>query len=197
MLSLAIMVINAGWFGTERICYLRAFRGQSITAPELGRFTRAFIMRYAVLGLIVVVPFVLLLLPAFLDTRSEGPRTDLLVAMVILITIVDLALTFVTPALAFSTRRVRGAIGIGLRMIRSEWPRSAWYILVPPLTVVFVGQTISRVTDVGIAGQAFAGVLAPLVNLWFKGATAAFYLRRHEVGDDGAAFEERHQTQPF
>ncbi len=37
---------------------------------------------------------------------------------------------------------------------------------------------------VGLAASAGAGLL----NLWFKGAAAAFYLRRVEVGNEGAAF---------
>src|SRR3989442_10207954 len=47
----------------------------------------------------------------------------------------DFALTFVTPALAFTTRSAWRALGIGLAMIRQTWPRSALYVLCPPLAL--------------------------------------------------------------
>ena len=47
----------------------------------------------------------------------------------------DVALTFVTPALAFRTRRVGEAVSLGLRMIRSDWPSCAAYVLAPPLAL--------------------------------------------------------------
>lgn len=108
--------------------------------------------------------------------------------MYVLWVVTDVSLTFVTPALAFSTRRVRRALAIGLRMIRSEWPVSAWYVLVPPLAAVLIVQILTRTSDVPVGIQLLTSAFATLLNLWFKGATAAFYLRRHDVGDDGAAF---------
>jgi hypothetical protein len=103
--------------------------------------------------------------------------------------VIDLALTFATPALAFSTRTATEALRMGLRMLRDHWPRTAWYALMPPLAVVVLlrvaqAQETSRVVVI-------LSVFGALLNLWFKGATAAFYLRNVEVGNTGAAFLER------
>jgi hypothetical protein len=182
------LLVTAGWIGTERICYLRAFRGKPIRAGELWRLTRAFLVRYAVLGLLLFVLFIPLGVLAYSRVLSDDPRQVTIVGMYVLWVLVDVALTFVTPALAFSTRRVRRALAIGLRMIRSEWPSSAWYVLVPPLAAQLVVQIVTRTADVGIGVQLLTSTVATLLKLWFKGAAAAFYLRRHEVGDDGAAF---------
>ena len=192
-LVLVSLMVTVGWVGTERICYLRAFRGKQIRVGELWRLTRAFLGRYAVLGMVVAVPLIAILIGvAITDTLTGSPSErwlgGFLVAMYVIFAFVDFALTFVTPALAFSTRRVRRALAIGLGMIRSEWPSSAWYVLVPPLAAVSIAQILTRTSDVGIGVQLLTSAFATLLNLWFKGATAAFYLRRHEVGDDGAAF---------
>lgn len=192
-LGLASLLVTVGWVGTERICYLGAFRGKQIRVRELWRLTRAFLGRYLVLGMVMAIPvFVLVIGVALTDALTEWPSERLvggfLVALYVVIAFVDLALTFVTPALAFSTRRVRQALGIGLRMIRSEWPASAWYVLVPPLAAVLIAQILTRTSDVPVGMLLLTSAFATLLNLWFKGATAAFYLRRHDVGDDGAAF---------
>jgi hypothetical protein len=182
------LLVTAGWIGTERICYLRAFRGKSIRAGELWRLTRAFLVRYAVLGLLLFVLFIPLGALAYSRVLSDDPRQVTIVGMYVLWVLVDVALTFVTPALAFSTRRVRRALAIGLQMVRSEWPSSAWYVLVPPLAAVFIAQILTRTSGVAIGVQLLTSAFATLLNLWFKGATAAFYLRRHDVGNDGSAF---------
>ena len=192
-LGLASLLVTVGWVGTERICYLRAFRGKQIRVRDLWRPTRAFLGRYLVLGMVLAIPVIPLVIGVTIaDVLTEFPRERLLgaylVALYIVVAFVDLALTFVTPALAFSTRRVRQALGIGLKMIRSEWPASAWCVLVPPLAAVLIAQILTRTSDVPVGLLLLTSAFATLLNLWFKGATAAFYLRRHDVGDDGAAF---------
>jgi hypothetical protein len=183
VLGAVVVIAGIGWVGTERIAYLRAFRGKSMTVSDLSRFTREYIGRYALLG----ITFLLVTVPAFFAFR-RGSHLGFLVVFYAMIAIIDVALTFVTPALAFTTRRVRSALRIGLGMIRSEWPSSALYVLAPPLAAVFLAQSLSRWAHVGIAGAMIASAIATLANLCFKGATAAFYLRRHDVGDDGSAF---------
>jgi hypothetical protein len=192
-LGLTSLLVTVGWVGTERICYLRAFRGKPIQVRELWRLTGAFLGRYLELGMIMAIPVIVLVIGvAITDALTEFPSERLvgafLVALYIVIAFVDVALTFVTPALAFSTRRVRHALDIGLRMIRSGWPASAWYVLVPPLAAVLIAQILTRTSDVPVGMLLLTSAFATLLNLWFKGATAAFYLRRHDVGDDGAAF---------
>jgi hypothetical protein len=195
-LVLVILALQAGWVGTERICYLRAFRGKPIRAAELWRLTRAFVIRYCALAMAVGIPLIVVLTVLSLTgvlagVSSEGSLGPSLIVLYAFSVVVDVALTFVTPALAFTTRKVRHGLRIGLGMIRQEWPSSAWYVLVPPLAALFVFQTLTRLREVGFGGQMVLSALATLLNLWFKGATAAFYLRRNDVGDDGAAFIPR------
>ena len=101
--------------------------------------------------------------------------------------IVDFALTFVTPELAFSTRSVRTALKAGLAMIGREWPRSAPYVLVPPLAIWIVFRAVPRSQFHGPVAVT-ASVASGLVGFAFKGAIARYYLRQHPTGEDGAAF---------
>jgi hypothetical protein len=71
--------------------------------------------------------------------------------------------------------------------LRDEWPKSAGYALVPPLAILISLQTLPE-SALGKFGNLVLGGFSVLLNLWFKGATAAFYLRHHDVGDTGAAF---------
>jgi hypothetical protein len=197
LVGLMVSVLYAGWVGTERICYLRVQRGHPIAVGELRRLTIAFVMRYATLGLVIGLPFA----PIFVWVgfkSAEGERfVPGLVVTYLISVVVDVCLTFVTPALAFTTRRVRYALWLGLRMIRTEWPRCLWYVLVPPLAVLIVVQLLGRGGDLGVAVQLIVSIVAALLNLWFKGATAAFYLRRYEPEDEknGAAFLPRFPVQ--
>jgi hypothetical protein len=187
-LALPVLLFNVGWVGTERIWYLRAFRGRGIGSGEILRFTRAFFGRFARLGVLILAPLIPLI--AFAENRELFPWLVSLVWVPL-----DFALTFVTPALTYSTRRVRVAIGIGFRMIRRAWPASAWYVLAPPLAMLAVARLLPSST-VGLPGRFGLTVGAALLHLSFVGATAAFYVRRHEVGDDGAIFPPRNMTLP-
>ncbi len=53
-------LFGLGWLGTERIWFLRLFRGQTLTRNEAWSFTWSFLGRYLVLGLLMaalVAPF--------------------------------------------------------------------------------------------------------------------------------------------
>lgn len=184
---LTSMVI-AGWFGTERIWYLRVYRGKGIRPVELWTLTRAFALRYFLLGLIVITPINIVFAEAGRRLFSAAPISESTVraitnlAFFLNVPIVVL-LTFVTPALAYTTHRIRMALGIGWRMVLDEWPRSAGYALVPPLAILISLQMLP-----GSALGTVGWLVWVLLNLWFKGATAAFYLRQYEAGDNGAAF---------
>lgn len=184
----------AGWLGTERIWYLRIFRNASITRSEAWRLTRAFVWRYvrlAVLVLLVWSPVLIVAAPFPAAGSKEAENAfraaDVVVVASIITLFVDFTLTFVTQALAFSTRRVRTALKIGLAMLKQQWPRSAWYAAVPPLAVIILVR-LFQPAAVNQLVQIIMSVAATLLNVWFKGATAAFYVRNVEVGDDGAAF---------
>ncbi len=199
---LPVVLFAVGWVGTERIWYLRIFRDQSIVPSELWRLTWAFFWRYALLGLVAVIVWS----PAFglaLFRASEGSagadeaweRTDVIVVVTIVTLVLDVTLTFVTPALAFTTRRVREALGAGVSMLRDQWPRSCWYALVPPLTLVVLVRSVQS-RSLNLTSEILISAASALLLLWFKGATVRFYLRRVDVGDQGSAFEGRKEPAP-
>ncbi len=195
---LLVSVIMSGWVGTERVWYLRAYRGKVIHLGELWRLTRAFIFRYMVLGLLVFGPtfvafavaILWLVRPAWVGPQplpSVSTLQTMAILMFLLTIPIDVFLTFVTPALAYTTPSVRKALGIGWRMLRNEWPESAGYALVPPLALLLGIQTLPE-SLLGRTGELVLSGGGVLLNLWFKGATAAFYFRRYDPGDNGAAF---------
>jgi len=71
-------------------------------------------------------------------------------------------------------------------MIRQTWPRSALYVLCPPLALNFLNYIFPVG---GLVLQSATTCVFTLVGLLAKGAIAAFYLReRGSFGDDGAAY---------
>jgi hypothetical protein len=191
-------VFTAGWFGTERIWYLRAYRGERIRLVELWTLTRAFALRFVWLGLLIFGPMsvVFMLVVLWLVRSSfvghqpppgESTIRTMVVVMFLLNVPLDVFLTFVTPVLAYSTRRIWKALGIGWRVLRDEWPKSTGYALVPPLAILISLQILPE-SALGKLGNIVLGGFSVLLNLWFKGASAAFYLRHYYVGDTGAAF---------
>jgi len=96
----------------------------------------------------------------------------------------DLALTFVTSALVFTTRSARQALRIGLAMIRQTWPRSGLYLLCPPLALNMLNSIYpTEILVVNVVTTAGLGLLALLT----KGAIAAFYLRERSVSANAVA----------
>jgi hypothetical protein len=182
----AISLATIGFPGAQRVWYLRAFRGDVLDAAEVWPITRAFFGRFFVLGLatlVVTVPAALVSLAI-----SGDGRIACFVATSFLL---DIVLTFVTPALAYTTRSVGEAVRIGIGTIGREWPRSTWYVLTPGIA----GSALVWIVPAdlfGDGGSIAVAIGAALLALWFKGAIAAFYLRRHpETGDTGAAYPER------
>jgi len=174
-------LILVGWVGTQRIWYLRAFRGKTMGPGEASRFTKAFFGPFLVLDLLVG----LILMPPFVALLAIRP-TGTVFYVAVLTVLMDVFLTFVTPALAYSTDSATEALRTGWQLLRRDWPGCAWYALAPPLAVTLVNRTLPR-SSLAVVPAAIIGTLAWMLNLWFKGATAAYYLRDHDVGDDGAA----------
>lgn len=204
LIVLPITLFSIGWVGTERIWFLRLFRGKSMSRGEGWSYTWSFLGRYLVLGLLLGVvagPFFIYFIVRVVQSALRGPSTyvfgqsplsqlmgSLLVPFLIFLVlslIVDFALTFVTPALAFTTRRVSTALRLGLGMIKEQWPRSAWFVVFPPLVVTVLARAIP-LNVLGFWIHLISIALSTLLNLWFKGATAAFYLRFHHATYDGA-----------
>lgn len=179
-----VVLFSVGFVGVERIWYLRAFRGLPMRAGEIWTMAWRFFWRFAALGLVFLLPLVPV---AILLIAKQRFALALLIASLLWV-IIDFALTFVTSALAFTTHRISEAVAIGIQMIRREWPSSAPYSLIPPLATLLVARTVAGPV-VGLAGAIALTVIGASLNLWFKGATSAFYLRHNPVpSDDGAAF---------
>lgn len=193
-LALPALLVSVGWFGSERVWYLRIYRHAAISPRELWRMTRAFFWRFLRLGLLAAIVWSPVLILAFRQGADDPESAEkafstpaVWVTSALLTLVIDFVLTFVTPALAFSTRRVREALRLGLRMLRDNWPGTAWYALVPPLAVVMMLR-VTGPSSLSVAGRIAVSAGSTLLYVSFKGATAAFYLRRVEVGSDGAAF---------
>jgi hypothetical protein len=181
-----VSVFEIGFAGTQRVWFVRASQGQRMNRSEVWRATWSFFGRYFALVLFSF-PVVILLLA--LSLHHVGRYRIMLYLGIFLI---EVLATFVTPALAFSTRRLRIAIPTGFRMLRSSWPQSAWYALAPPLTILFISFDFVRRSAGIAAAVVISGLVVPILHLWARSATAFFYLRLvPAVGPDGAAFLAR------
>ena len=115
---------------------------------------------------------------------THAGATPRRIAVVTIMAALDLALTFVTYALVFTTRSARQALRIGLAMIRQTWPRSGLYLLCPPLALNLLNSIYpTQILVVNVVTTAGLGLLALLA----KGAIAALYLRERPVSPDAVA----------
>jgi hypothetical protein len=199
-------VFAVGFVGTQRLWFLRGFSDLEMTFGEAFSVSWKYLWRFVVLGLIAAPVVIIGVLIGIAATRNV---VGIFLGLGIATLILDLAFTFVTPALAFVTRRASKAVSIGVRLISSDWPRTLLYVLVPPLAIVILGNALFISGAVRDLDQQFdairagrppppirvslqfisAGLTAAgtLLGLWFKGATAAFFLRRFDVGPNGSA----------
>ena len=178
-----IALVFVAWVGSERLWYLRAFTGRSLSPRAAVRASLSYWGRFFCLTLWVSLLTIPLFVPAvvyggFFDQEVIDGKEDIalwaLVYLAIGTLIIDFLLTFVTPAIVFNSRRARTAIRIGLTLLRRTWPHAALYVIFPPLAVVLL--TRFSTGPVGWGGGALI-VASSLVNLVAKGATAAYYLR--------------------
>lgn len=190
-------LLLVGWPGAERLWYLRLWTGRTLTLGEAWRATLRCFGRFFVLGLLVVGIATVLAVPLIvavvrevdLSTGTAPELSDLprwtAVYAVLLATTGYVLLTFVSPALVYSSRRVRDAIPIGLRLLRVSWPRTAPYAVLPAALAGVPGLFV------GFAplspGTVLTTLLSTLVLAVGRGAAAAFYLRTVPgAGPDGA-----------
>ncbi len=198
------VIALVGWPGTQRLWFLRAATGRTIGAGEVLRLTFRYFGRFAVLGLTLAA----LALPLFIvavvyyaahthlladgSVTTPAPGGWILIVGAVATVAVDVAFTFVTPAIVFTSHRVRDALRVGFRLLKATWPAAAPYALIPPLAAVAVSLYSGLRPAVSIPLVA----ASTLVNLVVKGATAAYYLRvMPSVGVDGALVV-REQWQP-
>lgn len=188
-----LSLLFIGWVGSERLWFLRAYSGRSLSVRSALRVSMDYWSRVMCLGLllsVVALPLSIAIIVASFQAAGAGTRhahvhlpTWALIYSVLLSLLIDFALTFVTPALIYTNRRARSALGIGFRLLRQTWPHAAPYVLIPPLALVI----LSRLTGerVGWLGGAII-VVSYVLNLIAKGATASFYLRHaRAAGPDG------------
>ncbi len=180
IIGLPFEILLAGFLGTQRVWFARLYRGDKLRGREVWPMLWSFIGRFVALGfLIAVCPYpslVVLTLCCF--ALDVSLRTIVAINIAYGLFRRSRALTFVVPALALTTHSVRAALGIGLRMIRETWPRCAWYVFTPGLTLVIVAQVFRPASQryiITTVTLAMTSVLA----LWFKGAIVAFYLRQN------------------
>jgi hypothetical protein len=192
-----LILFVPGWFGAERVFFQRHFEHKPVRLSELVRLVRPFYGRFMALGVplaLVVLTFVFGLGSLIGRENFHRPQTvyDIPLAFTLPLAtfafIVDFLLTFIPPALAYTTRSVTNAVQIGLGMIRDTWPRSALYLLCPPLALNLLHNVFPAhgvFTRMGIT------CVTVLVGLVAKGAIAAFYLReRGSYSEHGAAYIE-------
>jgi hypothetical protein len=187
--AIAMVVFLCGWTGAERIFFLGQFQGEPVSLRHLLVLAKAFTGRFVTLGLVAIatfIPYGVLLAIILRGAMPKEHRPAFRVATAIFVVALDLALTFVPAALAFTTRSVTSAIRIGLAMIRETWPRSALYVVCPMLALKMNGLVYTG--DLPVLRLIVAASLA-LFSLLAKGATVAFYLRqRPGACGDGAAY---------
>jgi hypothetical protein len=182
-----VWLFIAGFDGTERIFYLRAFRGDSLGWREVWGLSKRFVGRFVALGCLVVIPEIVFLFVLGIATRLEVanrhphqhlplPWWSRVVLLAFVITI-DLMLTFVVPALAFSTRSALEALRLGLAMLKTTWPECAWYALAPGFTLGVLALALPR-SVVGNGGGIGVALVGGTIALACKGAAVPFYLLR-------------------
>lgn len=182
------LLFSLGFNGTQRVWFLRIFRGKTLSPREAWGLSWRFCGRFFALALLVGGPFMVLVV-VYIETTHHARFSGAWMLVIAIVGILfDVLLTFVTPALAFNTRRATTALAFGLRMIVKTWPAAAVYVLFPPLALQLALYQPESLLGANRLLIEVGSVVAALVSLVFKGAVTAFYLRYVAgVGDDGAA----------
>lgn len=197
LLSALLALLLLGWPCAERVWLLRLWTGRQMTLGQAWRVTLRCFGRMFVLGLVALLAAGLLLLPLGVALALQvevaddgsvslpGGEPAWVAPYVVAVTVVGYCLlTFVTPALAYSSRRVRDALRIGVRLLRVSLPQTAAYVLLPALLAAGGTALTYRGLD---AVAVLATVLSAAGLALGRGATAAYYVRTVPgAGPDGA-----------
>jgi hypothetical protein len=171
-----LQIAIAGFVGTQRMWFARLFRGEELRRDEIWPLTLSYIGRFVGLGLSVAVASIPLVFVILSLSGGHHRGAAIITGLVYGLT-VDLVLTFVVPALALTTTSPQLAWRVGIQMIKQTWPRSAWYVLTPGITLTALTVLLPpRGFALGIA--ALVSMATSVVALVFKGAIVAFYLRQ-------------------
>ena len=104
------------------------------------------------------------------------------VAFIVQALVVDFLLTFVMPALVFTTANTVTALRIGVRYLRRTWPTTKWQVLVPPTAIIAIGQAASGRRGGLLLGAAIS-LSGAMLGLLFKGAQLrAYFAHAAELG---------------
>lgn len=160
------LVVEAGWVGTERIVVARDQRGEQLHARNVWAAVRILGPRFVRLGLVLAPACVPTVAVALASEPTSGVVRAVAAATVV---VVGIPLTFVTSALALSTDRVRGALRIGWRLLRSSGTEVPGHVLVPP--AVLAGLVLVA----PVLGGVVASLLFAAVALVARGATTCRY----------------------
>jgi hypothetical protein len=187
LIFVGVIPFLLGWNGIERIFFLARREGHEVTLGQLLASVPFFVGRFARLGCLLILaafPFVYISF-LFADRfQPADPRALHRFVIAVVAVPADIALTFVTSALVFSTRSAMQALRIGLGMIRQTWPRCGLYVLCPPLALKLLNVVYP--TDILIV-RLLTTVGLALLALLAKGSMAAFYLRERPVSPDVVA----------
>lgn len=182
-----------GFSATERVYYLRLFQDRPFSIREVPTLTGQYFARFLRLLLIVAAVFVALFLVVVLvevgvHQRTTGTGSSLplrvYLSTLFIVFLADVALTFVSPALVFTTSSAWEALRFGLRLLRTTWPNSVWYVLTPGLTLYALAAIFPK-TEIGAGVGTVVSVVGGLLAFGFKGAVVPYYLRYlHDASAD-------------
>jgi hypothetical protein len=193
VVALPVSLFAVGFFGAERWWYARVASGDVPLPRELWRVSWGYFWRFVRLGLLVAVLSMPVVLPILLAGRhSSGARAIALAAYVF---ILDIALTFVTPAMALSTESAWQALKTGIVALDRFWPRDALYAVVPPMALTIVTRVAPDVFG-SRAVTAFAGVVAQLLTMFFAGAVTLLYVREIDPEVTARLHDRRSAVRP-
>ena len=176
------MIFYVGYVGTERLWYLSVWRNQPFPVATIWRTSWSYFRRFFRLGAVWMVAGVLLwgafaLLIRVLDLELGG---DYFLEILLASILTEIWMTFMTPALAYSTDRVADAMSIGWRLLKEHVRRGLPYALAPPLAALALLQRTPP-EDLAMPTRVVLSVIGYLTYLALKGATAAYYVRHHGV----------------
>ena len=169
----------------QRVYYLRRFEGRAFSIKEMPNLIRRGSGRFFGLAFLIGIPVgVVIAILGYAEGAVHLSRHDsnpafpfrMVISILVVTFLLDALLTFVTPALAFTTGSANQAFKIGLNMLRGTWPNSMWYVLSPGLTfsaIVLVVPASSSNLAIGILVSLVSGMLA----FGFRGAVVPYYLR--------------------
>ena len=174
LVGLVLGLFSFGWFGTQFVRYRQAFNGQPAHLGELLPMTWTFIARYVRLYFLALIPLFVLVFTAIRWHTFSFESLSWRISVTAYIVVLDVAGTFISPTLAYSTRKVVKAVPLGLQMLVRGWPGDWKYAVVPGVAVAALGGAYWLLPS---PGRPVLEILIALISLMFAGAIARYFLR--------------------